>query len=239
MPLDTSSPVPLHAQLKEKIKSEIGRGDYIDRIPSERELMEAFAVSRTTVREAVSSLVRDGFLQKIHGKGTFVNSHKVNEWLGTIKSFTETVQNMGLKPGIRLLRHGNGQIPEICSILGVDEYYAIERLRFADDEPIALERTHYPVEIGLKIALHDLNMVTIYSVLETSGIIMHRAEQKITASMPTKEDAKVLRISPKIAILTAERVTVDPADKVIEYYYSIFRPDKYAFRVMMFRKSGQ
>jgi GntR family transcriptional regulator len=146
---------------------------------------------------------------------------------------------MGLKPGIRLLRHGKGQIPEICSVLGVDEYYAIERLRFADDEPIALERTHYPVEIGLKIALHDLNMVTIYSVLEASGIIMHRAEQKITASMPTREDAKVLRISPKIAILAAERVTVDPEDKVIEYYYSIFRPDKYAFRVMMFRKSGQ
>jgi GntR family transcriptional regulator len=239
MKLDTSSPIPLHAQLKERLKSEINKGEYLDKIPSERDLMDAFAVSRTTVREAVSALVQDGLLQKIHGKGTFISSCKVKEWLGTIKSFTETVENMGLRPGIRLLRHGKGREPEIASVLEVDEYYTVERLRFADDEPVALERTHYPVEIGLMIAHHDLNMVTIYNVLETNGIILHTADQKITAVMPTREDAKLLRISSKTAILSAERVTCDPAGKVIEYYSSIFRPDKYAFYVKMYRSPGE
>jgi len=236
MALDTTSPVPLHFQLKEWLKAEIGRGEYPVKIPSERELMESFSVSRTTVREAVSALVREGLLQKIHGKGTFVNSCTVVEWLGTIKSFTETVEDMGLTPGIRLLHHGRARNPKICTILGADEYYLIERLRFAHNEPVAIERTHYPVEIGLKIASYDLNMVTIYKVLEAQGIILHRAEQKIIAALPSKEDAKVLRISPKSPILAAERVTVDPENRVVEYYSSIFRPDKYAFCVKMYRK---
>ena len=106
MTLDVNSPVPLHVQLKEALKRIIQRGEYTERIPSERELIETFAVSRTTVREAVGALVREGVVQKIHGKGTFVTSHTVNEWLGSLRSFTETIESMGMKPGIRLLRHG-------------------------------------------------------------------------------------------------------------------------------------
>lgn len=238
MGLDARSPIPLHAQLKEKLKSEIGNGGYTDRIPSERELMELFAVSRTTVREAVAALVRDGFLEKIHGKGTFVTFHAVNEWLGTIRSFTETVQSMGMKPGIRFLRQGTERDPRICTILGVLEYHAIERLRFADDAPVAIERTHYPVEIGRKIATRDLNKVTIYSVLEAEGILLTTAEQKISATMPTKDEAKLLRISPKTGVLAAERVTTDSEGRIIEYYSSVFRPDKYAFCVRMHRKQA-
>lgn len=238
MPLDTRSVIPLHAQLKEQIRVRIDKGVYSDRIPSERELMDAFAVSRTTVREAVSALVHEGLLQKIHGKGTFVNSCRVNEWLGTITSFTETVESMGFRPGVRLLIHGRGNAPDVLATLGVDEYYSIERLRFANDIPIAVERTYYPVEIGLKIANYDLNMITIYSVLESNGVILHRAEQRITAGAPSKEDAKVLRISPNSPVLIAERITVDPDNRTVELYRSIFRPDKYAFCVKMFRRPG-
>lgn len=239
MTLNMSSPIPLHVQLKEKLMNGIGKGEYTERIPSERELMETFAVSRTTVREAVSALVRDGFLQKIHGKGTFVTKQTVHEWLGTIKSFTETIESMGMRPGIRLLWHGVRSEPQIAAILGVEEYYVIERLRFADDEPIAVERTHYAVEIGLKLAEHDLNRVTIYKVLEANGVILNRAEQKITAGIPSPEDAKSLKIPRRMGILAAERVTFDPENRVVEYYSSVFRADKYAFCVMMSRNTGQ
>ncbi len=239
MTLDAASPIPLHAQLKDELRREIGKGDYTERIPSERELMETFAVSRTTVREAVSALVRDGFLEKIHGKGTFVTSHRVNEWLGTIRSFTEMVESMGMKPGAKLLWHGVKREPQIAKILGVAEYYAVERLRFADENPIAVERTHYPVEIGLKLAGYDLSMVTIYSVLEANGIILQSAEQKITGAMPTKADAKLLGISPKTAVLAAERLTAVPRGRVVEYYTSVFRADKYAFCVKMQRRSSR
>ncbi|MEW6663246.1 MAG: GntR family transcriptional regulator [Bacillota bacterium] len=239
MVLDIHSPIPLHVQLKEIMRKEIGQGNYTSKIPSERELMDRFSVSRTTVREAVSALVRDGFLEKIHGKGTFITTHKVNEWLGNIKSFTETVKSMGMEPGIRLLFQGIKSSPEIAEILGVKEYYAIERLRYADDEPVAIERTYYPLETGLKLAEYDLNKATLYTLLESIGIILHEAEQKITGAMPTEEDARLLGISPSTSVLAAERLTSNPYGQIVEYYYSIFRTDKYAFCIKMSRKNRQ
>lgn len=236
MTLDPSSPIPLHAQLKDVLKQTIERGEYKERIPSEQELIRTFAVSRTTVREAVAALVRDGVLQKIHGKGTFVRSHRVNEWLGSLRGFTETIEGMGMKPGIRLLRHGVRRDPRVGKILGASTYYAVERLRFADDEALALERTHYPLEIGLRLAKYDLNTVALYSVLEADGVILRSAEQKITAAMPTKADAMMLEIDTSTPVLATERIIWNPGGKVVEYSRTIFRADKYAFCVKMHRK---
>lgn len=239
MTLDFYSPVPLHAQLKEILKIEIEKRSFVDKIPSERELMDRFSVSRTTVREAVSALVHDGFLEKVHGKGTFITSHKVNEWLGNIKSFTENIKDMGMEPGIKSLYHGIKANPRIKEILQLEKYYLIKRLRFADNEPIAIERTYYPVEIGLKLAEHNLNQVTLYSLLESIGVILHEADQKIIVAMPSEEDAKLLEISPTTSVLAAERLTLDPKGNLVEYYYTVFRADKYAFCIKMLKKGRQ
>ncbi len=236
MMLDSRNPIPLHVQLKEILRKDIAQGVYVDKIPSERELMESYRTSRTTVREAVSALVREGVIEKIHGKGTFVSLPKVNEWLGNLRSFTETIEEMGMKPGIRLLAHGvRDDNPKIARILGQERYYTIERLRYADDQPIAVERTHYPLEIGLKLANYDLTMITLYHVLEENGILLHSAEQKIMASSVSKQDAKLLGVAKNASVLAAERITTDQYGTVVEYYYSIFRADTYAFCVKMYR----
>lgn len=61
--------IPLHIQLKDLLKTEIVEGKHVVKIPSERELMERFSVSRSTVREAVKHLVHDGVLKKFMEKG--------------------------------------------------------------------------------------------------------------------------------------------------------------------------
>lgn len=238
MMLDPNNPIPLHVQLKEILRKDIKNEIYSDKIPSERELMDKYSVSRTTVREAVSALVREGVLEKIHGKGTFINySNSVNEWLGNLSSFSETIERMGMKPGAKLLFKRIESDPEIADTLGVSEYYTIVRLRFANDKPIAIERHYYPVEIGLKLAQYDLNEITIYTTLEANGIILHEAEQKITASLPIREDAELLGISPLKSVLTAERLILDSKGNPLEYYYAVYRSDKYAFSIKLLRKN--
>jgi GntR family transcriptional regulator len=239
MRLDVDSPIPLHIQIREFLRKKIDDGGYTERIPSEKELMEMFSVSRTTVREAVSSLVREGVLEKIHGKGTFIADTTINEWLGSIRSFTETVQNMGMKPGILLLSHALGNDLEIGTILGATEYYSIERLRLADDIPIAIERHNYPVEIGRKLATYDLNQVTIYSVLEQNKVVLHTGEQRITAMPASKADAKLLDISENACVLVVERTIYDPSGKVVEYYSSTLRADRFAFCVKLYRENSR
>ena len=126
MELDFNNPIPLHAQLKIILEDQIVQGYYKDKIPSERELMDMYSVSRSTVREAVSILVREGILEKRHGKGTFVSLKPVQEWLKMI-SFTETTKNMAIK----LLNHGRVNTPEnISDANGFGkESYHIKRLR--------------------------------------------------------------------------------------------------------------
>lgn len=68
MELDFKNPIPLHAQLKTILENQILEGYYKDKIPSERELMDMYSVSRSTVREAVSILVREGILEKGMGR---------------------------------------------------------------------------------------------------------------------------------------------------------------------------
>ena len=102
--LNTENPIPLHIQLKHLIQSEIQAGKYKEKIPSERELMHRFNVSRSTVRESINHLVHEQILEKVHGKGTFIKSRvTVHEWLHALHSFTETVRNLGMTPSAKLL----------------------------------------------------------------------------------------------------------------------------------------
>jgi GntR family transcriptional regulator len=237
--LDFKNAVPLHVQLKEILKKEILDGLFKEKIPSERELIERFSVSRSTVREAISALVMEGILEKKHGKGTFISHRPVEEWLGSITTYNEIIGEMGMKPGTRLLYQGIETTPEsVANTLEVDRFYRIDRLRYANEIPIALEMQYYPVEIGLKLKEFDLDEAVIYELLEVSlGYRLWKAEQIITTVQPSGEEAKYLGVKESESVLQIERLTYDPADNLLEYLRGIFRGDMYAFRINLTRKA--
>lgn len=72
--IQARSAVPVPAQLRSILAEQINRGDFgaAGKLPSERELAGRFRVSRTSVRESLDALVRDGLLVRRVGKGTFV-----------------------------------------------------------------------------------------------------------------------------------------------------------------------
>ncbi|MFZ7101270.1 MAG: GntR family transcriptional regulator [Peptococcaceae bacterium] len=238
--LDIKSPIPLHEQLKVILKEEILNGFYTDKIPSERELMERFSVSRSTVRQAVLALVNEGVLEKIHGRGTFISFRPVEEWLGNLTSFNDIVKEMGMKPGIKLVKHGITNTPEdAATTLGLNEFYLIERMRYADDIPIAIEKQYYPIKIGETLAEHDLNDAALYDILEKSlGINLWKAQEIITCTMPSPDEAAALNLADPICVLTTERFISDSNDNPIEYEKNVFRADMYAFRINLTRRLG-
>lgn len=240
MELDVNNPIPLHVQLKNLLKEEILQGGFRGKIPSERELINRFEVSRSTVRKAVSELVREGFLEKKHGKGTFISHRPVEEWLGNISTYNEVIENMGMKPDTRLLYQGiEPSPPQIENALGTDRVYVIERLRFANNLPIAVEKQYYPLQIGIELAKYDLENAVLYDLLELSlGINLWEAEQIISSAFPTEEEAKNLGISNINGVLVAERITYDPEGNAVEYLRGVFREDMYAFRINLARRRG-
>jgi GntR family transcriptional regulator len=237
--IDMNNPVPLHLQLKEVIAGEIKNGIFKEKIPSERDLMDRFAVSRTTVREAISHLVQEGILEKVHGKGTFISQKPpIHEWLDSLNSLTSTVKKMGMVPGSKLLNSEVVTGPSyICDLLNADSLYTIERLRTADVTPIAIERHFYLKDLGICLANFDLETSTIYDLLENQlGVELVEAEQFISCKEVSKEDAEKLEVPIGSSVLSVERLITDARGEPVEYYISYFRPDMYVFRIKTNRK---
>jgi GntR family transcriptional regulator len=236
MELELSSPIPLHVQLRNILESKILQGEYKERIPSERELMDMYSISRSTVREAVSTLVQEGILQKRQGRGTFVSLKPVvKEWIQLV-SFTESSREMGTK----LLEHGVVATPDNIQETNSygNESYCIKRLLLRDGVPIGIELHYYPLQLGQRLSQSNLNSAVLYDVLESDlGVVFLEADQMITCCHPTVEDAMHLGVSQSMCLLVTERMISDPERNIVEYYKGFFRSDKYCFSMKMSRKS--
>lgn len=77
MAIDPTQPIPIYYQLKSLLLEEILSGRYgpEDRLPTEHELCERYAISRTPVSRALSELAGEGVILRHRRRGTFVNPH--------------------------------------------------------------------------------------------------------------------------------------------------------------------
>src|SRR5690554_138709 len=97
--IDRNSRLPIYSQIEDWIKDKILNNDFKvdDMIPSERELMNLFSVSRHTIRQAIGNLVNDGYLYRMSGKGTFVKDRHLIYKENKYTSFTEDMKQIGKK----------------------------------------------------------------------------------------------------------------------------------------------
>jgi len=239
MSLDYISSVPLHVQLKVELEKRIRDGQYQGKIPSERELMEEFHVSRSTVRQSIEFLVREGILEKRHGRGTFVTFKPIQDWLGTLSSTSEIIKRMGRKPGAKLIR---AEIVELnfplTTLTGMKSAYHFVRVRYADHLAIGIERHYYPIQLGEQLIKFDLNQEAFYDLLEKKlGVQTFSAKQTFKALMPTKEEVELLDISSKQSMLNVERIVSGPNNEFIEYENALYRGDLYTVSIKTKRRN--
>src|SRR3954467_2447529 len=114
-------------------------------IPSERQLSVDLGVSRLTVRAALDDLVRDGYLVRRRGSGTFVSEPKIAQEL-TMTSFTEDMRRRGMKPGSRTLGlevvPAGARLGRFLHVSPSESIVVAKRLRLADSESMAIETLH-------------------------------------------------------------------------------------------------
>ncbi len=200
-------------------------------VPPERSLAADFGTSRTTVRQAVQALVIEGRLERVHGKGTFVAHPKVAQPL-TLTSYTEDMRARGIEPSSELLSLST--VPadaDLATYLNVPldtDVLAIERLRLANGEPMAVERTHL-VQANFPDLANTLTG-SLYAVLrERYGITPHSAEQTIETALASPHEAALLGIDTGVPVLLLSRNTYDAAGEPFEWVRSVYRGDRYTF----------
>ncbi|XVX20037.1 GntR family transcriptional regulator [Actinomycetota bacterium] len=228
--------VPKHQQLRDAL-ARIARDQLTpgDPIPSERELMGTYAVSRDTVRKAIATLVADGLLVRAHGKGTFVASPRVESHLH-LASFTEDMRRRGLEPSTRVLSARLAPAPApVLEFLGPaprDEHWRIERLRLADGQPMAHELSWCSAPALPDLGRHNLTG-SIYAVLSDHyGLTIDRAEQTTWAEVPDAQMSRVLDLPERTAVLLFHRQST-AAGTPLESVLSTYRGDRYSLHMSL------
>lgn len=229
--------MPKYYQLREILLDLIEHELAVDSpVPSERELAARYGLSRMTARQAVEHLVSEGRLYRVQGKGTFVARPKIDMPL-RLTSFTEDMRARGLTPGARDL--GRRVVPATAAVareLSLSTGAAvsvIERLRTADGVPMALERSHIPVELAPDLLERTLENRSLYEVLANEyGLVLDRGHQVIEAGIADSGDAGLLGLPPGSAVLLLQRrCWAGPV--AAEYTVSTYRADRYQLRASL------
>ena len=198
-------------------------------LPSEREMAELLDLSRVTVRKAIEGLVDDGVLIQRRGAGTFV-AERIIKPLSKITSFTEDLRARGLNPRSVFLEREVGEVtPEEAMALNLSPgslVVRLHRLRFAGDEPLAVERSSIPHSI-----LKDPDLVkdSLYAALDALGCRPVRALQRLRAVNLSITQARMLNVAAGGAALAVERRSFMADGRLVEFTCSWYRGDAYDF----------
>jgi GntR family transcriptional regulator len=208
-------------------------------LPSERLLVERYQVARGTVVQAIEALVSRGLVYRVQGSGTFVAEPKFRQPL-TLTSFTEDMRARGMTPGSVVRSQAIVPASEVVArhlaLVPGTPVVHLERVRTADGEPMALERTHLPAQRlpGLEDA--DLTDASLYELLERAwGVRVAEADQWASVVRVSEDEAALLHVSAEQPALLFQRVTRDPAGTPVEYVRSLYRGDRYEVHTRLAR----
>ena len=231
-------PRPKHAQLTDVLADlatkELGPDVAI---PSERELMSRYDVSRSTVRRAIESLIADGLLHRIAGKGTFVVRPRLESRLH-LASFSQDMRRRGFTPSTLLLRIEAAVPPaEVAGALELGagaRAWQIDRVRLADGQPVAVENGWYPEALLPALDRQDLSG-SLYQVFEDAyGLGIDAAEQTLWGE--TADGAMAARLDAPLhtPLLVFRRVS-RAGGRLLEYVVSRYRGDRYQIHMSLGR----
>ena len=223
-----------YIQLQRQIEKAIADGKLPPGIPlpPEREIAKLTGLSRVTVRKAIAPLVKSGLVEQKQGSGSLIAKpvQRVEQSLSRLTSFTEDMQFRGIKTTSRWLNRAiSAPSPEEIMNLAIstsETVSRIDRLRFANDIPMAIERATLPNYI-LKDPLNVEN--SLYETLEKIGKKPVRAIQHLKATNIKKEDAILLKCDEGTACLNVTRLSFLRSGEVVEFTKSVYRGDAYDF----------
>jgi GntR family transcriptional regulator len=238
MSLDQHSPVPKHQQLREILLDLVESVGPEAAIPSERELAGRYGVARMTVRQAVESLVAEGLLFKVAGRGTFVAAPKL-DLQARLTSFGEEMRRRGMTPSTSVLGFGRTRASahlarELAGEPG-EPLVHLSRLRLADGTPMAVERLWLLERIVPGLADADRPPDSIYQVLgEAYGQMPDWGEDVIEAAVADPEVADLLQVAAGGPVLRIARHSYS-GQTLVAYSISLYRADRYQLWVPLAR----
>lgn len=236
MNLDTST--PLYQQLQESLLNDILKGVFPpgSKLPTEHELSTIYHVSRVTVRKALQLLEDQEYIDRKVGKGTYVAEKKLQRsFTGTIRSFTLMCEEMGMKTSAKMtykkLLPPDKKQQELMELLPGQQVIAIERIRYADGQPVMIERDYFSDDFRFLLS-EDLESNSIYELIrQKKNLVFTQADRTIDIIFSNHAESKMLSIRQGYPLLRICSTTKDASSTYITLSEQLCIGDKFKLRV--------
>ena len=229
---------PIYSQLAEYLRYQIKAGVLTpgDKMIGENEIVELLKVSRTTVRSAFNQLVKEGYIVRYRGRGSFISEPKLKRDINYLYNFTQNTREAGSVPSSQVLQcqviPATAELQEAMKLAAVGQkVFVLERLRMADGEPLILETTYIPYYLCEGIESTDFSEASLYAALENRyGLVISHAEETL-AAMVIPKPAALLKCKNGLADYKIQRTSYLSSGYICEYTQSITCGDRCVFRL--------
>src|SRR5687768_13806432 len=235
--VDRTSPVPMYYQVAQQLEHAIETGELAPgtRLDGELALAEALRVSRPTLRRAIEYLVDRGYLVRRRAVGTQVVHPKVRRPM-ELSSLYDDLAASRKEPRTKVLSIDKVPATDaVAHALGLEdgvEVVAIERLRYADGQPLAVMRNWLPVGV-VELDAERLERAGLYQLMRAAGIGLHLASQTIGARAASGPEARLLQAHKGEPLLTMQRTTYNENGQSVELGDHIYRASLYSFEIVL------
>ncbi|MCI8647191.1 MAG: GntR family transcriptional regulator [Firmicutes bacterium] len=229
------------AQIQKSIIRKIENGDYLpgERIHSERTMAAMYGVSRMTVQYALRELVKKGYLYRVRGSGTFVQKNVVDRMdLNYLSErgnsgITAIVKNHGAKIASKVLTKGIITGKFFSYRLGLEkdtEVYVLHRIRYGNDEPIAVEYTYVPAQLFPEMDEIDFETISLYDYMDSISHMPKNFMQKLQIIEASEKERGYLELEKREPVYYTELIGFDEEGTIVEYTESYTRCDKFIYQ---------
>lgn len=246
--INRSSIRPLYLQVKEALEDWIlsGLSDGTlspgDRLPSENELSEQLRVSSITVKRSLDELRRQGLIQRIQGRGSFVGPNRMVLPLERLFNLTTLTRDYGMRPARKVL-----EINEMAATRSVARHLSIQedtrvirlvRQRLVDKIPIAVETSYLPLQYFPNLLTEYKEHHSLYEMMQTRyGREVVRADDLMSPVLINPFESKALEVPVGSLGIIFERTGYGDHDIPLEYTKSVFRGDLCSFSLHFEKES--
>lgn len=232
--VNRDSPLPLWSQVQQDLRRRAHRGEFDELFPGENALVVQYDVSRTTIREALRALRAEGLVTAERGRSPrLVHGREIQQPVGALYSLFASVRSAGLSQRSVVRRLDLQADGVIASKLGLEEstpLVYLERLRLADEEPLAVDRVWLPASIGSPLLEADFTNTSLYDELAArAGIRLKGGEERIRAVCPSASERELLGCDTTTAAFAIERVG-RVGLQLVEWRQTLVRGDRFVFQ---------
>ncbi len=240
--IDRQSGKKLYLQLAEIIKQEVdtGRMEIGSQLPSEDALCEEFNISKAVVRQALAELVREGYLRKVQGKGTYIDQPIHDDGLPMLRGLREFSIDFSASYTVRVIEKKVTIPPEEVRQLFKDEEIRttkIVRLITLRRDPVILDTLYVPEAVCPGLGLLDLRAQSFYDILEKR---YHRAVRKVAESfdhtLANEHEAQILACDTAAPLLLVDRILYAEGEAPIGFGRSLCHTERGRITIICHRR---